>query len=107
MAAVESLIVEKYVAESLAVDCMLAESLAVDCLLAENLVVDCLLAESLVVECVAAAVAAKGSSCLLLPAVSWLQTFQNGFATSAKGVSSMFETVRSVLMKLDGIPRKP
>ena len=87
MAAVESLIVEKYVVE--------------------NLAVDCLLAESLVVECVAAAVPAKGSSCLLLPAVSWLQTFQDGFATSAKGVSSMFETVRSVLMKLDGIPRKP
>ena len=117
MASVKSLIVEKYVAESLAVDCLYAESLAVDCLLAENLVVDyllaenlvvdCLLVENLVVECVAAAVAAKGSSCLLLPAVSWFQTFQDGFATSAKGVSSMFEIERSVLMKLDGIPRKP
>ena len=39
----------------------------VDCLLAESLVVECLAVECLAVECLAVAVAAKGSSCLLLP----------------------------------------
>ena len=59
-------------------------SLIVENWVAESLAVDCLLAESLVVECVAAPVAAKGSSWLLLPAVSWFQTSQDCFAASAE-----------------------